>query len=197
MNKQKPMSKFVFKIMAFIMSVRERFRNINEEVSLAGVKSGNFILDFGCGLGFNTIPTAQKVGDAGKVFALDINQEAIRIVNKKMKKYNLTNIKTILSDCDTNLDSESIDIVYLHNILPMIKNKEEVLNEIYRVLKVNGRLSYISRRGSRIAGKRVVEENSMSDEELRECLETNNKFKLIEEKNGHFIFKKNDSRRSF
>lgn len=167
------------------MSIRKKFRDIEGEIGLAGIKSGDYILDFGCGLGFNTISAAQRVGNKGKIFALDINPRAIEIVKKKMKKHNLLNIDTIISDCDTKLENQSIDVLYLHNTLPMINNKENVLNELYRVLKANGKLSYMSRAGSRLAGG-----ISMTDEDLRKYLEAENKFRLIKEKNKHFIFAK-------
>jgi hypothetical protein len=71
----------------------------------------------------------------------------------------------------------------LHNTLPLIKNKKQVLNEIHRVLKVGGRLSYMSR-----ALSRASEENTMSDERLKEGLK--NDYILVKEKSGHLIFEK-------
>ena len=183
--KQKPMPEIAFKAMTAIMSIRGLFRDIDGEVRYAGIKPGCYLLDFGCGLGFNTIPAAEIVGPKGKVFALDVSGQAIEVLKKKAKKNNLKNIEIILSDCDTGLESNSMDIVYLHNTLPLIKNKKDVLDEIYRVLKINGRLSYVSRPFSRIAG-----DNSMTDEELREYLEAKNKFKLIKSKSSHFVFEK-------
>lgn len=183
--KQKPMPKIAFKAMTAIMSIRRLFRNIEGEVRYAGIKPGCCLLDFGCGLGFNTIPAAKIVGPEGKVFALDISRQAIEVLKKKAKKNNLENIEIILSECDTGLENGSIDVVYLHNTLPLIKNKRDVLDEIQRVLKINGRLSYMSRSFSRIAG-----DNSMTDGELREYLEAKNKFRLIKSKSGHFVFEK-------
>ena len=184
-NKQKPMTWFAFKIVSLIMNIKKKFRNIDEEISLAGIQTGDYILDFGCGLGFNTFPAAQKVGDNGKVFALDINPRAIKMIRKKSKNSNPKNIETILSDCDTNLEDRKIDIVYLHNTLPLIKDKQRILDEISRVLKVGGKLSYMSRTFSRVAGK-----GSMNGERLKNNLEADNKFKLVREKNGHLIFEK-------
>ncbi len=175
-KKQRPMPWFAFNIMSLIMTIRKKFRNIEEEISLAGIKEGDYILDFGCGLGFNSIPAAQKVKGQGKVFVLDISPQAIKIVKKKSVKNRLENIVTILSDCNTNLEDRSIDIVYLHNTLPLIKNKQQVLNEIHRVLKVGGRLSYMSR-----ALSRASEENTMSDERLKEVLK--NDYILVKCKN--------------
>ncbi|MEA1924708.1 MAG: class I SAM-dependent methyltransferase [Candidatus Altiarchaeota archaeon] len=183
--KQKPMPAIAFKAMTAVMSIRRLFRDVGGELRYAGIKPGCYFLDFGCGLGFNTIPAAKIVGPEGKVFALDISREAIEVLKKKAKKNNLENIETILSDCDTGLESNSVDIVYLHNTLPLINNKEDVLDEIHRVLKIRGRLSYMSRLFSRIAGG-----NSMTDEELRDYLEADNKFKLIKGRGNQFIFEK-------
>ncbi len=183
--KQKPMPKIAFKAMTAVMSIRKLFRDIDGEIRYAGIKPGCSLLDFGCGLGFNTIPAAGIVGPEGKVFALDISKQAIEVLKKKAKKNNLENIEVVLSDCDTGLESSSMDSVYLHNTLPLIKNKKDVLDEIHRVLKINGRLSYMSRPFSRIAGG-----NSMTDEELRGYLEADNKFRLIKSRGNHFIFEK-------
>jgi ubiquinone/menaquinone biosynthesis C-methylase UbiE len=182
-KKQRSMPWFAFNIMRLIMTIRKEFRNIEEEISLAGINEGDYILDFGCGLGFNSIPAAQKVKGQGKVFALDSSPQSIKILKTKAVKNKLENIITILSDCNTNLEDRSIDIVYLHNTLPLIKNKQKVLNEIHRVLKIGGRLSYMSR-----AVSRASKENTMSDEKLKEVLINN--YKLTNEKNGHLIFEK-------
>jgi ubiquinone/menaquinone biosynthesis C-methylase UbiE len=184
-DSQKPMSWFAFKIMTLIMSIRKKFRNIEDEISLAGINAGDYILDFGCGLGLNTIPAAQKVKKEGKVFALDISPQAIEIVKDKARKNELKNIGTILSDCNTKLEDKSIDIVYLHNTLPLVRDKENVLSEIHRVLKIGGRLSYLSRAISRSYG-----EDTIDAEKLKKLLVSNNKYKLSKEKNGHLIFEK-------
>lgn len=188
-NIQKPMSWFAFRIMTMVMSIRKKFmnRDIENEISLAGINRGDYILDLGCGPGFNTIPAAQKVEKHGKVFALDVSPQAVKVVKDKAKRNKLENIETILSDCDTGLENESIDIVYLHNTLPYVKDKEKVLSEICRVLKVGGRLSFMSRAISRFHGKDTID-----DEKLKEILLSRHKFKLGKEKNGHFIFEKTE-----
>jgi ubiquinone/menaquinone biosynthesis C-methylase UbiE len=97
----------------------------------------------------------------------------------------LENIGTLLSDCNTKLEDKSIDIVYLHNTLPLVRDKENVLSEIHRVLKIGGRLSYMSRAISRSYG-----EDTIDAEKFKKLLVSNNKYKLSKEKNGHLIFEK-------
>ena len=183
--KQKQMPGLMFKIMTIIMSIFKIFRNIEQEVNYSELKLGYKVLDFGCGLVFNTIPAARIVGSTGKIFALDNNKKAIEIVRQKIEKYKLKNIETIFSDCDTFLDDNTIDIVFLHNTFPMIENKKRVLNEIHRVLKINGKLSYTSRIGSRLVVK-----NRMTNKELIDILTKEYKMGLVKQNNGHILFEK-------
>lgn len=179
------MSWLMFKIMTLTMSVFKIFRNIDKEIYFTGIKSGYTVLDFGCGLGFNTIPASKIVGYEGKIFALDNHRKAIEIVRRKIEKFKLKNIEKILSDCNTGLDDNTIDVVFLHNTLPMIKNKKRVLNEIHRVLKIKGKLSYKSRTGSRLMMK-----NKMTNKELIDYLQKEYEMELIKQNNGHLLLKK-------
>lgn len=183
--KQKQMSGLIFKIMTSIMSVKKQFRNLDKEINFSGLKPGNTVLDFGCGPGYNSIPAAKIVGLNGKIFALDIHKSALEIIREKIEEQNLINVETIHSDCDTGLKNNSVDIVFLHNTFPMIKNKKGVLNEIHRVLKINGKLSYMSRTGSRLMVK-----NKMTNKELINHLKKECKMELIKQDNRHLLFEK-------
>ena len=57
-----------------------------------------------------------------------------------MRKKRLSNTKTILSDKETGLKDETVDIVLLYDVLQMIRDKEALLRELHRILKAAGRL---------------------------------------------------------
>ncbi len=138
----KPMGNLDFKFMSFGFKFRDIFlprKNILAEV---GIKSGFSILDYGCGTGSYTVAAAQLVGEAGKVYALDIHPLAVQQVQKIATKKRLANIETILSDCATGLPDESMDVVLLYDILHDLSKPDEVLSELHRVLKPNGILSF-------------------------------------------------------
>jgi ubiquinone/menaquinone biosynthesis C-methylase UbiE len=179
------MPPLAFAIMSLIMNVKKRKRNIEEEIGLAKPVKGNTVLDFGCGLGFNSIPAAKFVGKEGKVFALDISKQAVDLVNKKAGKAKLGNITTIHSDCATGLEDESVEVVYLHNVLPLIRNKKAVLKEIMRVLRKGGRLSVTTGKIARNAGQ-----DTMSDEDLTIYMQNEYYCKLVNNVNGHLVFQK-------
>jgi len=141
MKKEKPMANLIFRIATILMRIRGLFRDKKGEVLLTRAKRGDVILDYGCGIGFNTIPAAEIVGEEGMVYALDIHPLAIKSVEKKIREKGLRNVKTILSDLNTGLPNESVDIVLLYNVLPMVKNRPALIKELYRVLRPGGILS--------------------------------------------------------
>jgi ubiquinone/menaquinone biosynthesis C-methylase UbiE len=109
----------------------------------SGVRGGQTVLDFGCGSGHFTIAAARMVGDNGKVYALDMHPLAIEAVEKKVAKEGLPNVGTILSDRDTGLPDESVDVVLLYRTFYLVRDKQGLLDELYRVLKPDCILSVV------------------------------------------------------
>ena len=141
MKNQTAIANFIFLMATILMRIRGLLRDKKGEVLLTGAKRGDVILDYGCGIGFNTIPAAEIVGEDGMVYALDVHPLAIKSVEKKIREKELKNVKTILSGLNTGLSDESVDIVLLYNVLPMVKNRPALIKELYRVLKPGGTLS--------------------------------------------------------
>jgi len=143
-QKNKPMPDIGFRMMSFFFRIRDRFRDPGKQLEKVGIKKGQTLLDFGCGSGSYVIPAARMVGENGRVDALDIHPLAISAVEKKANKEGLTNIATILSDRDTGLPDESIDVVLLYDVIRSIKDKRALLKELHRVMKANGLLSILA-----------------------------------------------------
>lgn len=141
MTQDKPMPNIVFRGMAFALWLMEPFKRSRERLTGAGLEKGQVVLEYGCGIGSYTIPAAQIVGDEGTVYALDIHPLAIATVKKRSAKENLTNIKTILSDRETGLPDESMDIVLLYDTFHLVRDQQALLKELHRVLKPDGFLS--------------------------------------------------------
>jgi ubiquinone/menaquinone biosynthesis C-methylase UbiE len=113
--------------------------NILKEV---GIKPGFRVLDYGCGPGGYIIPLAELVGESGKIHALDIHPLAIQKVKDIASKKQLANVETILSDCQTGLPDNSLDVVLLYDIFHHLSDPDEVLKELHRILKPDGILSF-------------------------------------------------------
>ena len=137
----KPKPNFDFKFMSLGYKFRDFFlprKNVLEEV---GIKPGFQVLDYGCGPGGYIMPLAELVGKSGKIYALDIHPLAIESVRRIALKNQLTNVETILSDCQTGLPDKSLDVVLLYDTLHTLSDPDGVLEELHRVLKPDGVLS--------------------------------------------------------
>jgi len=138
----KTMSNFHFKFMSFGYKFRDFFlprKNILKEV---GIKTGFRILEYGCGPGGYIIAAAELVGKSGKIYALDLHPLAIQTVKNIASKKQLTNVETICSNCKTGLQDNSIDVVLLYDTFHDLGDPNGVLEELHRVLKPNGILSF-------------------------------------------------------
>jgi len=101
------------------------------------------VAEFGCGYGTFTIPAAKII--KGKIYALDIESDMIRITNEEAKKSGLGNVQTVLRDFiadGSGLLEDSVDFVMLFNILHLEK-PTALINEAKRILKVGGKLGII------------------------------------------------------
>ena len=130
-----------FRLMSFMFKLRDFFRPRMGVLKEVRIKTGDNVLDYGCGPGSYIIPLAGLAGKEGTIYALDIHPLAIQMVQDIASKKQLTNIETICSDSKTGLPDNSIDVVLLYDVIHDLDNPDEVLEELHRVLKLNGILS--------------------------------------------------------
>jgi len=114
-------------------------KDILEEV---GIIPGSHVLDYGCGPGSYIVALAELVGESGKIYALDIHPLAIQKVKDIASKKQLANVETILSDCQTGLPDNSLDVVLLYDIFHHFSDPNRIFKELHRVLKPDGVLSF-------------------------------------------------------
>ena len=187
MKKEKTISNIHFRMMVIVMSIVKSIRNIKKEIIRSGIKEGDYVLDYGCGPGFCTFPAAKIVGSQGMIYALDIHPFSIQIIEKKITKYNLQNVKSIITENGTGLPNESIDVVLLFNVIFMIKNQEKLIDELHRVLKKGGIISIVNNGlGSRFKSKQVAGES------LIKIVCKNKKFILSEKIGNNYNFVKHE-----
>lgn len=135
------MSNTSFMVMSWLLALHHRLAGVTKRLHRAGIEEGQTVLDFGCGPGHYAAGAARMVGEKGMVYALDIHPLAIKAVRGKALKGGLNNISTILSDRDTGLADETIDVVMLYDTIHAIGDTQALLSELHRVMKPRGVLS--------------------------------------------------------
>jgi len=113
-----------------------------------GIRKSQKVLDFGCGSGNYTIPTARIAGEDGLVYALDKDKRTLDELMRKAESMGLKNIIRLDTSKEPGiaLDNESVDVVLLCDVLhyyyfPRAEDRRQLLREVYRVLKPNALLS--------------------------------------------------------
>ena len=104
---------------------------------LCKIKSGSKIIEPGCGSGRLTALIAEKCGNSGKVTALDVSPEMIRIAKERLTNYNSVEVSCISVE-DANFEFESYDVVICHQVFPHFENKKTVTAKLVNALKSGG-----------------------------------------------------------
>ena len=124
-------------------------KNPYRSLETAGLKPGQKVMEVGCGPGFFTIPAAKMAGENGLIYAIDVNQRAVKRVEEKMLKYGIENIKPILGNAaNSGLPDSSIDLAFIFGLRYIAGGLSNLISEIRRILKTGGKLSFEKTAGS-------------------------------------------------
>lgn len=104
-----------------------------EILNRCGLKPGDTIIDFGCGIGYFSLPAAEMVGECGKVLAIDISDRMLGELERRAK--GVTNIELIQSD---RIEGVKGDKILLINLLHEVDNPQEFLKNCINSLHPGG-----------------------------------------------------------
>jgi ubiquinone/menaquinone biosynthesis C-methylase UbiE len=103
-------------------------------------KPGDTVVDLGCGPGFFSLPLAEMVGDAGRVIAVDLQEEMLDKLRFRAEHACLAS-RIQLHRCTPTtigLVAEA-DFVLAFYMLHEVPDKERFLGEVRGILKEGGR----------------------------------------------------------
>ena len=75
---------------------KEEVRTI--QISKARLCPGNIVYDIGCGSGSITVEAALQIESNGKIYAVDIDPNAVDLTRKNLDKFGVSNVEIILGD---------------------------------------------------------------------------------------------------
>ncbi len=114
-------------------------------IKRSGIGRNMIVLEIGCGSGAFITVAAREAGPAGKIYALDVQENMLKQLKRKLnrKEYqDIDNVEPVRADAyQLPFKKDFFDLVYLVTVLPEIPDQMRALKEIDRVLKPNGILS--------------------------------------------------------
>jgi ubiquinone/menaquinone biosynthesis C-methylase UbiE len=161
---------------------KHRFFDPSKILPYAEIPKGATVADFGCGNGFYPAAAGKIVGDAGQVYAVDVQNEALEATMSAAKQEGLKNIYTIRHDLEhpgLPIAENSCDAVILAGILHLSNVQRNVLRETYRVLKTGGKAIIIEWKKEQLPFGPNIKAR-ISENEMNQLL-TQNGFKRFSE----------------
>ncbi|MFD2200863.1 class I SAM-dependent methyltransferase [Shivajiella indica] len=183
------MGREISQVMNFMgMSWLERATRPQEENTELAIKNlpinkQSVVADIGAGSGYYTFRIAKKVPQ-GLVYAVEIQNSAIQYLQEKSKELNFTNVLTVQgNEQSPNLPENTIDLAIMVDVYHELLFPQEMLQDIRKSLKPDGKLLLIEYRGEdqNVPIKRL---HKMTVEQATKELETNG-FRLVQ--NGQFM----------
>lgn len=121
----------------------DSFCGVGNPFSLGAIKSGETILDVGCGAGFDLIVASTLVGRDGKVCGIDLTPEMVEKAKSNLNRHGVRNYDIQVAGAESiSYPDDTFDVVTSNGVLNLSLLKEKCFREIYRVLRPNGRLQF-------------------------------------------------------
>ncbi len=123
---------------------RDAYQKPAEVVAALGLKPGAVIADIGSGSGYFALPLARAVGESGTVFAVDVEPDMVRHLERRAGEAGVRNIHAILAPADDpTLPEHAVDMIFVCDTWHHIEKPQAYLAAIRRALKPRGRVVMI------------------------------------------------------
>jgi ubiquinone/menaquinone biosynthesis C-methylase UbiE len=127
---------------------REQEERTDLLIDALKLKPGDVAADIGAGTGYISQRMAKRVGETGLVYAEDIQQEMLDLLDRKMKLFHITNMKALLgTTTDPKLPAEGVDLIIMVDVYHEFDQPYEMTEGMLRGLKHGGRLVFVEYRG--------------------------------------------------
>ena len=127
----------------------ERAREERPDLLLAELKlkSGMVVADIGAGSGYHSRRMADVVGKTGIVYAVDVQPEMVRFLERIAREDRYKHVKPVLATVDdVTLAPNSIDLAIMVDVYHELEFPLEVMRSIVTSLKPGGRVVFVEYR---------------------------------------------------
>ena len=116
----------------------------DEVLDALALKPGHCVADIGSGGGYFSLRFARIVGEHGKVYAVDTNQEFLDFIKQNAEDTGLKNVIPVLAqDAMPDLPAHGIDLVFMRNVTHHIPDRTAYFKNLQNFLTSRGRIAII------------------------------------------------------
>ncbi len=123
---------------------RDRSQQPERVVAALALSPGDRVADLGSGGGYFTFPIAEVVGESGRVFAVDVDDDLLAYVAYQADKRGLSQIQPVRApEHGPGLPDASVDLIFLCNVYHHLAEPEKYFAGVRSVLRPGGRIAVV------------------------------------------------------
>jgi precorrin-6B methylase 2 len=108
---------------------------------------GEVVVDLGAGSGYFTFRMAPRVGETGKVLAVDVQPEMLEALRQRAAAMKVANVQVIQgTETDPHLPAGAVDLVLMVDVYHELAYPYEVMEKVRESLKPKGRVVFVEYR---------------------------------------------------
>ncbi len=121
--------------------VTRAFAGIGNPLKMGRIKTGETVVDIGCGVGTDLFLAARQTGPDGRAIGVDMTASMLDWARNAAERANLRQVDLRLGDATAlPVDTGSADVVISNGVLNLVPEKDAALDEMSRALKTGGRI---------------------------------------------------------
>lgn len=122
---------------------RRRWQKTDRIVGALGLRKGGKAADVGCGPGHFAIRMARKVGEEGRVYAIDVEPRMLDVLAERAAAAKAYGLVGLLSPKGDALPPEPVDAILIVNVLHHVKRRARYLKALATRLTPRGRIAIV------------------------------------------------------
>jgi predicted methyltransferase len=120
---------------------RDSWQRPEDIITLLKIKPGSRVADIGCHEGYFTVKLSGVVGDPGRVYAVDIDNDKLQKLKNHLETRKIKNVSVIRGEEDNpRLPTAALDAALIVDTYHEMDAHDEILRRIKAALKPGGRL---------------------------------------------------------
>jgi arsenite methyltransferase len=122
---------------------RDEWQKPSEVIAALAIKPGSRVADLGAGGGYFTWRIAEAVGPQGMVYAVEIDDTALRIIREEMTSRGITNVVPIRAESHDAKLPEPIDLIFTCDTYHHMNDRVTYFQLLTQYLKPEGQVAIL------------------------------------------------------